>query len=709
MLEVMEKQGHVDDYEVMLKRKDGSDFWSRSSIRPIEFLGKAALIGSFVDISRRKKIEEELNESEERFRLISENLPIGVALTRVSDSKVIFANPAYHAMVGYGPGELNGKFSPDFYEDPAEREKIIGIMKGRGFLKDHRVRLKKRDGEPFWIEATVQTIEYKGEKVFMGMSMDITARIRAEEEKEKLLRELKENESNLKILTESILDVFTAIDRDMKFTFWNKAAEELTGLRADEVLGKKWLDVMGGKASENTYRHMRMCLETGQPIRYENMTDEDGEKHYYEVSLFPTEGGATIISRDVTRKKITETALMESELKFSAMFNNAPVGMSLSAVDGREIMNVNQAWLDMTGYAHKEEVIGKTFGELGLNFGSGQLELFADGSRQSGRARGLETTFCTKKGVQRSILVNVDTIELGGRKFMLSTNEDITERKMAEKILKRDKESTEKLVEDRTKELIAAQKELERANRLMDIGALAATVAHELRNPLAAIHLMTYNIKRKAKKPELAPYIASIDQKIKESEQIINNLLFYTRLKPPQREGFNLYDLIEETTGYFEEMGKNKVAITKDTGHIKTAAGNFARRTAAWSGSTCPSSPCSTNISSLKRIRRFRSAALGPAGNGRAARERYLLVYARGSRRPSAGPLRKRRAGLLCRRAVGGQRIRTARRISTASAPISRRRSRACPHSARSASRRSITAPSPIRPMVRRSWAPRRG
>ena len=104
-----------------------------------------------------------------------------------------------------------------------------------------------------------------------------------------------------------------------------------------------------------------------------------------------------------------------------------------------------------------------------------------------------------------------------------------------------------------------------------------------------------------------------------------------------------------------------------------------------------------------------RAQGQGPAGDGGLARVGFLLVHARGGGRPAARALREGRAGLLCRRAVGGQRIRAlSRKTSIVSRRISRRRSRACPPSARSASRRSITARSPIRPTARRSSARRR-
>lgn len=117
----------------------------------------------------------------------------------------------------------------------------------------------------------------------------------------------------------------------------------------------------------------------------------------------------------------------------------------------------------------------------------------------------------------------------------------------AAEVLKRDKETLRRLAEDRARGLVEAQAELERSKRLSDIGVLAATVAHELRNPLATIGMAARNIKRKAAAgQDLERHIANIDKKISESNQIITNLLFYSRLKPPQCRPLDVRELLED-------------------------------------------------------------------------------------------------------------------------------------------------------------------
>lgn len=91
-----------------------------------------------------------------------------------------------------------------------------------------------------------------------------------------------------------------------------------------------------------------------------------------------------------------------------------------------------------------------------------------------------------------------------------------------------------------------AEDDLFNAKRLSDIGTLAATVAHELRNPLGVIQAAIYNIKRKRQNIIIDKHLKNIDAKIEESEQIINNLLSYSKFKIPKRVEIPVYDFLNE-------------------------------------------------------------------------------------------------------------------------------------------------------------------
>ena len=143
------------------------------------------------------------------------------------------------------------------------------------------------------------------------------------------------------------------------------------------------------------------------------------------------------------------------------------------------------------------------------------------------------------------------------------------ERKRAEEILKRDKEAFERLVEERTRELVKAQMELEKTKRLSDIGVLATTVAHELRNPLAAIGIAVYNIRRIVIHPDIDKPLGHIDKMLVESDQIINNLLSYSRIRPPHYERVNIIDILEESIAFIEDKRIKYISIIKNLDSLK--------------------------------------------------------------------------------------------------------------------------------------------
>lgn len=125
-------------------------------------------------------------------------------------------------------------------------------------------------------------------------------------------------------------------------------------------------------------------------------------------------------------------------------------------------------------------------------------------------------------------------------------------------------------------ELFKTKMDLEEAKRLSDIGTLAATVAHELRNPLGVIQTAVYNIRRKNEQEKLQKHIVHIEKKIAESERIINNLLNYSRMKKPQPKMIHLYNFMEECIDTIKIQYRNvEVKLKKNYNVFKNVKVNM--------------------------------------------------------------------------------------------------------------------------------------
>jgi signal transduction histidine kinase len=114
-------------------------------------------------------------------------------------------------------------------------------------------------------------------------------------------------------------------------------------------------------------------------------------------------------------------------------------------------------------------------------------------------------------------------------------------------------------------ELDKLREELERTRRLRSIGSLAASVAHELRNPLGVIRTAAYNIQRKNSNPDLERHISNVQKKINQSVLIINNLLNYSSIKMPDFKEVVLADILNESIRSIEELfPKKEIGMVKN-------------------------------------------------------------------------------------------------------------------------------------------------
>jgi PAS domain S-box-containing protein len=185
------------------------------------------------DIAVQQQLTKELRKSEKQYRELFEHIDQGISIS-TREGKFIDCNPAILKILGYESKEefLQLDISKDLYVNPGDRKKFQRLVERDGHVKNYEVAFKKKNGETIPILLTAQAIQNeKGEVMgYQGLNIDISERIRMEQE-------LREKHGFLINLLESSADCIMVADMRGRTIFFNKAAERLTGYKADEVIG----------------------------------------------------------------------------------------------------------------------------------------------------------------------------------------------------------------------------------------------------------------------------------------------------------------------------------------------------------------------------------------------------------------------------------------------------------------------------------------
>jgi len=329
-LGALNKAGKVEDLEITFKRKDGRIMHGWAAMK-VEYDGKGKPVnyhGFMQDVTRTKKKEEIIRASDEKFRILSENLQSGVYIFNETGT-FDYVNPVAVNITGYSKEELLGMNFFDLVH-PSFRKTV----KNRGFarIRGKRVpaiyefKIITKKGMERWVEVSNSMTVFKGRPVIIGTAQDITARKEAEEglkESEKRHRNLY---SLFKKMSDNVQDMIWMKDLDRKYLFVNKALAENLLLTRDtlEPLGKT--DLFFARRERKAHPSVpdwytfgeegagtdKTVLESKRPLRYEEHCRIRGNPVYLDVIKVPfLDKDGDIIgiigsARDITRDKLRE-------------------------------------------------------------------------------------------------------------------------------------------------------------------------------------------------------------------------------------------------------------------------------------------------------------------------------------------------------------------------------------------------------------------
>lgn len=298
--------------EISCLRKDGSEFPAEISSSPIETL-QGTVVGVAVrDITQRKEAEEALRQSEERYRTLFENAPVGIYRT-TPDGRVLAANPALVRMLGFSSFEemAAANLNSDNYGPEYPRGQFIEKIEKQGGVAGLEFVWHQKDGAPLLIRENARCIrdESGNTLYYEGTVEDITERKRAEAENTRLVTAIEQSAEAVVITnTQGVIE------------YVNPAFTRATGYSRDEVLGRNPRILKSGKHDAAFYERLWSTILKGQLWQGEVINQrKDGTFYTEQMSIAPVRGAKGEVTHFIaTKQDITERKILEGQLQQAA-------------------------------------------------------------------------------------------------------------------------------------------------------------------------------------------------------------------------------------------------------------------------------------------------------------------------------------------------------------------------------------------------------
>jgi PAS domain S-box-containing protein len=436
-------------YEIEIRKRDGSLLPVEVQGREFRFKGKNLRVASFWDLRERKKAEEELKISEEKFRSFIEN-SYDLFHMMGLDTTVFYISPSLERILGYETDELMGRrFVEWVHPGDSERvREVLGeLLNSKGATVRTEMRFRHKDGSFRVLESTlVNLLEKPSVRGVVVNSRDITDKKTTEED-------LRRSEAKFRGLIEQSHDLITVLDKEGNRLYESPALERILGFKPGERRGSTFETQPPEQRELARKIYEQVLANPGVPFSAQ-LKAQHKDGHFIDAEMVitnllddPAVKGIVVNGRDVTARLQTEEALRKSEELFRSLIEKSNDVISLVGRDGTTLY-VSPSVQKVMGYDPSDR-IGRPFHEILFPDDVPVIQKYFEyvlshpGEAVTTKARVLH-----KEGMWREIegtaTNHLDNPDVGG---IILNYRDVTERVLAETEARENQERYRSLVE----------------------------------------------------------------------------------------------------------------------------------------------------------------------------------------------------------------------------------------------------------------------
>ncbi|MFB6102609.1 MAG: PAS domain S-box protein [Haloplanus sp.] len=280
-------------------RATGETFPAEVSIATVEDVGAVVIVR---DVTDREERERQLRAERQRYRALTETAPDAIFVADPETRELVEANTRAEELTGYSQSELVGMRQSQLHPDEERYRQLFDTHIANSEASGAAIKstlddgsdvlIERKDGETRPVEISATLVEVGDEELFLGVFRDITER----KERERRLRELREQYETVFGNTQDALFLIDVTDDGFRIARINQREEALTGLRTEEVEGKFLTEVFDEDTAAQIEARYRECLEEREPITYEEELSLPEGTRIWQTKLTPV-----IVDGDVTQ------------------------------------------------------------------------------------------------------------------------------------------------------------------------------------------------------------------------------------------------------------------------------------------------------------------------------------------------------------------------------------------------------------------------